>query len=56
MDPESPEYKEWKKKHKGNCQINHEGSSGEMEAVSAVEMFEPQEVDVCDIRWVWGQQ
>lgn len=39
MDQESPEYQQWKVKHEGRCEINHKGSSGEMEAVAAVEMF-----------------
>ena len=36
---ESNEYKEWSKEHKNSCQINHIGSSGEMETSGAVEMF-----------------
>ncbi len=38
-DHESVNYKEWKKAHKKNCEINHHGSSEEMEAVSAVDIF-----------------
>ena len=36
-DVESEKYKEWKESH--DCQINHKGSSEEMEAVAAVEIF-----------------
>jgi hypothetical protein len=31
--------KEWRKAHAGKCEVNHQGSSEEMEAVSAVDMF-----------------
>ena len=33
IDQESDIYKEWWNKHKNNCSINFEGSSGEMEAI-----------------------
>ena len=36
-DVESEKYKQWKESH--DCQINHKGSSEEMEAVAAVEIF-----------------
>ena len=36
---ESKEYKEWKKAHEEKCEINHQGSSEEMEAMAAVEIF-----------------
>jgi hypothetical protein len=39
LDQESNEYKEWRKAHAGKCEVNHQGSSEEMEAVSAVDMF-----------------
>ena len=38
-DQESKKYKDWKKAHEPNCEINQEGSSKEMEAVAAVEIF-----------------
>ena len=34
---DSVKYKEWKKAHEKNCEVNHQGSSEEMEAVSAVD-------------------
>lgn len=39
MDKESTEYADWRKAHEPTCQINHQGSSEEMEAVAAVEIF-----------------
>ena len=36
QDSESNEYKEWKSAHELKCEINHKGSSEEMEAVAAV--------------------
>ena len=39
QDPESDEHKEWLKNHEPNCSINHKGSSEEMEAVAAVDIF-----------------
>lgn len=36
-DVESEKYKQWKESH--DCQINHKGSSEEMEAVAAAEIF-----------------
>ena len=38
-DQESEKYQDWKKAHEPKCEINHVGSSEEMEAVSAVEIF-----------------
>ena len=38
-DQDSVKYKEWKKAHEKNCEVNHQGSSEEMEAVSAVDIF-----------------
>ena len=38
-DQESEKYKDWKKAHEPKCEVNHEGSSEEMEAVAAVEIF-----------------
>ena len=38
-DKHSPDYLTWKEKHKRHCQINHEGSSEEMEALGAIEIF-----------------
>ena len=38
-DKNSNEFKEWQSNHKGNCCINHEGSSDSMETQGAVEMF-----------------
>ena len=37
-DQESEKYQDWKKAHEPKCEINHVGSSEEMEAVSAVEI------------------
>lgn len=34
-----PAYLEWKESHRPQCQVNHEGSSEEMEAQGAVEIF-----------------
>ena len=39
MDKESDNYKAWKESHAPNCQINHHGSSEEMESVPAIEIF-----------------
>ena len=38
-DKDSDKYKEWKQAHETRCQINHHGSSEEMEATAAVEIF-----------------
>jgi hypothetical protein len=38
-DKESDKYKQWKDAHTQRCEINHEGSSEEMEAVAAVQIF-----------------
>lgn len=38
-DKHSPGCLTWKEKHKRHCQINHEGSSEEMEALGAIEIF-----------------
>ena len=38
-DKDSEKYKEWKHAHETRCQINHHGSSEEMEATAAVEIF-----------------
>lgn len=39
QDHESEEFQEWKKAHEPKCEINHVGSSEEMEAVAAVDIF-----------------
>ena len=39
MDKQSDNYKVWKESHAPNCQINHHGSSEEMESVAAIEIF-----------------
>ena len=39
IDQESDIYKEWWNKHKNNCSINFEGSSGEMETKGAIKIF-----------------
>ena len=39
MDKDSTEYQAWKRAHAATCQINHQGSAEEMEAVSAIEIF-----------------
>ena len=39
-DKHSQNYLDWKVKHNPVCEINHDGSSGAMEAKAAVEMFE----------------
>ena len=39
MNAESEEYQCWKECHEPVCQMNHAGSSEEMEAASAIEMF-----------------
>ena len=39
QDQESDEHKKWLKKHEPNCSVNHKGSSEEMEAVAAVDIF-----------------
>lgn len=33
------QYEEWKTRHETNCQANHEGSSGQMEVDSMIELF-----------------
>lgn len=38
-DEGTDKHKEWLKEHEPNCCINHKGSSEEMEAVGAVDMF-----------------
>ena len=38
-DKDSEEYKQWKEGHEGKCQVNHHGSSEEMESAAAVEIF-----------------
>ena len=38
-DEGTDKHKEWLKEHEPNCCINHKGSSEEMEAVAAVDMF-----------------
>ena len=38
-DKETDQYKYWHENHKSRCEINHEGSSGEMEASGAIEIF-----------------
>ena len=38
-DKQSNEYLKWKLRHNSVCEINHDGSSGGMEAQPAVEMF-----------------
>ena len=38
-DKDSDEYKKWKEEHQPKCEINHHGSSEDMEAASAVEIF-----------------
>ncbi len=39
MDKESEEYTAWEKSHGPECQFNHKGSSGDMEAKGAIAMF-----------------
>ena len=39
MDKNSEEYKTWKAAHEKDCVVNHEGSSGSMESVAAVDIF-----------------
>ena len=39
MEKESEDYKHWKDNHKLKCEINLEGSSEEMEAAAAVQIF-----------------
>lgn len=39
MDKESVEYKDWLAKHAVDCQVNHKGSSGDMENKGAIAMF-----------------
>ena len=36
---DSVKYKKWKKAHEKNCEVNNQGSSEEMEAVSTVDIF-----------------
>ena len=38
-DKSSIKYKKWMETHKASCQINHQGSSGEMEGVGALRIF-----------------
>jgi hypothetical protein len=38
-DKKSTEYKEWYAKHKSNCAVNFEGTSGGMEVAAALELF-----------------
>ena len=40
MNKKSAEYQQWRESHQPNCQINHDGSAEQMEAVGAVEIFE----------------
>lgn len=37
------EYKEWAETHVDECQANHEGSAGKMEADAVIEMFQRSE-------------
>jgi len=39
LDKESEEYKAWRIAHYHECQINHVGSSGDMEAKGAIAIF-----------------
>lgn len=39
VDKDTDEYKVWKSAHASSCQIKHYGSSEEMEAVAATEIF-----------------
>ncbi len=39
LDKESEEFKAWKRAHDPECQINHQGSSGDMEAKGAIAIF-----------------
>ncbi|CAB3993252.1 Hypothetical predicted protein [Paramuricea clavata] len=50
-DHESVNYKEWKKAHKKNCEINHHGSSEEMEAVSAVDIFSSLSIETRNLKY-----
>jgi hypothetical protein len=42
-DKKSTEYKEWYVKHKSNCAVNFEGTSGGMEVAAALEIFSRSE-------------
>ena len=39
LDKDTEEYRRWRDVHEGRCQINHTGSSEEMEATAAVKIF-----------------
>ena len=39
IDKDTDAYRQWRDLHQGKCQINHTGSSEEMEAAAAVEIF-----------------
>ena len=50
MNAESEEYQSWKECHEPVCQINHTGSSEEMEAASATEMF-GRSISECNLKY-----
>jgi hypothetical protein len=53
-------YKEWYAKHKSNCAVNFEGTSGGMEVAEALKIFSRSEERnslryVKYVYWRWGQ-
>ena len=50
MNAESEEYQSWKECHEPVCQINHAGSSEEMEAALATEMF-GRSISECNLKY-----
>jgi len=38
-DKQSADYLAWKESHRGHCEVNHQGSSEEMESLGATDIF-----------------
>ena len=38
-DKQSPDYLAWKESHRRHCEVNHQGSSEEMESLGAIDIF-----------------
>jgi hypothetical protein len=55
-DKKSTEYKEWDARHKSNCAVNFEGTSGGMEVAAALEIFSHSEErnSLRYVKWIRG--